>query len=117
MLKLELPQVMLPRSKAPNADVRAFFLPVPAHVRPPRLSLYPPIPFPDARPGSVKFELVQALCCLVHLELASWSRAEGLESLLSVDNVLRQAPCRHQRHLPPTISKCSLSHTLSLVKD
>ena len=31
MLKLELPQVMLPWSEAPSTDVRAFFLPVPAH--------------------------------------------------------------------------------------
>ena len=30
MLKLELPQVMQPRSKAPNAGVRAFYF-VPAH--------------------------------------------------------------------------------------
>ena len=67
MLKLELLQVLLPRSEAPNADVRAFILPVPAHVGPLRLTLHPPILFPDARPGSVKFELVQALCCLVHL--------------------------------------------------
>ena len=67
MLKLELPQVMLPRSEAPNADVRAFSLPVPAHVGPLRLSLYPPIPFPGARPGSVEIKLIQALCCLMLL--------------------------------------------------
>ena len=31
MLKLELPQVMQPRSEAPNAGVRAYYF-VPAHV-------------------------------------------------------------------------------------
>ena len=64
MLKLELPQVLLPRSEAPNADVQALFLPVPAHVGPLRLSLYPPIPFPG---GSVEIKLIQALCCLILL--------------------------------------------------
>ena len=48
MLKLERPQVMLPRSKAPNAGVRAFHF-VPAHVGLLRLILYPPILLPDAR--------------------------------------------------------------------
>ena len=69
MLKLELPQVLLPRSKAPNTDVRAFFLPVPAHVDlgPLRLSLYPPIPFPGALLGSVEIKPIQALCCLMLL--------------------------------------------------
>ena len=61
MLKLELPQVMQPRSEAPNAGVQAFFV-VPAHVAPLRLSLYPPILVPDARPSSVEFKPIQALC-------------------------------------------------------
>ena len=42
MLKLELPQVMLPRSKAANAGVRAFHF-VPAHVA---TTLYVLLPVP-----------------------------------------------------------------------
>ena len=45
------------------------------HVGPLRLFLYPPIPFPDARPGSVtcrstgtmSLKPIQALCCLILL--------------------------------------------------
>jgi hypothetical protein len=59
---------------------------VPAHVGLVRLFLYPPILFPDACPGSVKFEPVQALCCPM-LFCSSWSRAEGLESLTAHQSV------------------------------
>ena len=59
MLKLERPQVMLPRSKAPNAGVRALYV-VPAHVGPLGLFLYPPILFPDARRSSVELKPIQA---------------------------------------------------------
>ena len=54
-----------------------------------RLFLYPPILFPDACPGSVKFEPVQALCCPM-LFCSSWSRAEGLESLTAHQSVTSQ---------------------------
>ena len=59
MLKLELPQVMQPRSEAPNAGVRALYV-VPAHVGPLGLFLHPPILFPDARRSSVEIKLIQA---------------------------------------------------------
>jgi hypothetical protein len=88
MLKLDAPQVMLAGSEAPNAPVGVwvFYLdPAQVHVGPSRLNLFPPILFVTILPGSIQFEPIQALSCLILLQLASWSRAKGLESCLSTN--------------------------------
>ena len=69
---------------------------VPAHVGLVRLFLYPPILFPDACPGSVKFEPVQALCCPTPLSQLVLGRGTQVLTCQPISDAIRE-----QEDMPP----------------